>query len=78
VTITNEDVIDGLFELNGKWAQWAEREKQAYIAHNGRDANLEGFREHMCKMFEEKPELKRQFLEDYCDAMWVEAGGSLE
>jgi hypothetical protein len=42
--------------------QWIEREKQVYLAHTGRDGTLEGFQEHILKLYEQNPAKIREMM----------------
>jgi hypothetical protein len=66
--MSNDDLVDDMFDHGGWLAQWIEREKQIYLAHAGRDGTLEGFREHVCKLMEADPEKQRKAFESFVDA----------
>ena len=53
----NDNLINDLLDQNGRLSQWLERERQVYLAHNGRDGTLAGFQDHVRKMIEANPAL---------------------
>jgi predicted ester cyclase len=63
-----------MLDQDGKFAQWLKREMEVYLAHNGRDVTLEGFQEHVRKMFNANPDQISQLaLDDFATALFKDA-----
>jgi hypothetical protein len=69
----DKELAADMLDQDGKFAQWLKREMEVYMAHSG-NGTLEGFQEHVRKMFNANPEQISQLaLDDFANALFKDA-----